>query len=69
MNNVVKATASFYQRTSIMGVLGDVVQDSICKGFVPGTEPNRSLKWNGNTIPCHDRQYNLFKTLKGADFR
>ncbi|KAJ6668404.1 hypothetical protein lerEdw1_015781 [Lerista edwardsae] len=57
------------QPTSIMGVLGDVVQDSICKGFVPGTDPNRSLKWNENTIPCHDRQYNLFKTLKGADFR
>nr|XP_056703064.1 uncharacterized protein CFAP92 [Euleptes europaea] len=41
----------------------------ICRGFIPGSDDFHSLKWNGNIIPCHDREHSMFKTLKGADFR
>ncbi|XP_048347727.1 uncharacterized protein CFAP92 isoform X2 [Sphaerodactylus townsendi] len=47
----------------------DRVESDICRGFIPGGDDFHSLKWNGNAIPCHDRECNMFKTLKGADFR
>ncbi|XP_077181750.1 uncharacterized protein CFAP92 isoform X2 [Paroedura picta] len=47
----------------------DRVESDICRGFIPGSDDHHTLKWNGNIIPCHDREYNIFKTLKGADFR
>ncbi|XP_061474116.1 uncharacterized protein CFAP92 isoform X3 [Rhineura floridana] len=57
------------QPTPILGTLDNVEESSICQGFVPGSETHHSLKWNGNIIPCYDRKHNVFKTLKGADFR
>ncbi|XP_021265324.1 uncharacterized protein KIAA1257 homolog [Numida meleagris] len=41
---------------------------SICSGFVPGLQDHHSLKWNGNIIPCHNREHKKFEKLKGADF-
>ncbi|XP_074862004.1 uncharacterized protein CFAP92 [Carettochelys insculpta] len=41
---------------------------STTKGFVPGLEDQHSLNWNGNIIPCHDREHTKFEKLKGADF-
>ncbi|XP_053150347.1 uncharacterized protein CFAP92 isoform X2 [Hemicordylus capensis] len=52
-----------------VGFLDEVGGENICRGFVPGIEADHSLKWNGNIIPCHNREHNVFKTLKGADFR
>ncbi|XP_015262916.1 PREDICTED: uncharacterized protein KIAA1257 homolog [Gekko japonicus] len=45
------------------------VESDICRGFIPGNDDFHSLKWSKNVIPCHDREYSVFKTLKGADFR
>ncbi|XP_054832357.1 uncharacterized protein FLJ43738-like, partial [Eublepharis macularius] len=44
-------------------------ESGICRGLIPGNDDFHNLKGNGNVIPCHDRKYNMFKTLKGADFR
>ncbi|XP_060119597.1 uncharacterized protein FLJ43738-like [Heteronotia binoei] len=44
-------------------------ESDICRGFIPGSDDFHSLKWSRNVIPCHDREYRMFKTLKGADFR
>ncbi|MEE6501572.1 hypothetical protein FKM82_004251 [Ascaphus truei] len=40
----------------------------ITDGFVPGEQEYHSLKWNGNIIPCHNREHQKFQHLKGKDF-
>uniref|UniRef100_A0ABM5FK60 Uncharacterized protein CFAP92 isoform X6 n=1 Tax=Pogona vitticeps TaxID=103695 RepID=A0ABM5FK60_9SAUR len=53
----------------VLGMLDDVADDTVCKGFVPGADTSQSLKMNKNIIPCYDRKYSFFKNLRGADFR
>ncbi|KAM3844709.1 uncharacterized protein CFAP92 [Vipera latastei] len=56
------------QSIPVLGVLGNMEECSPCKGFVPGADIHHSLMSNHN-IPCYDRAHNVFKNLKGADFR
>ncbi|XP_039205374.1 uncharacterized protein KIAA1257 homolog isoform X2 [Crotalus tigris] len=56
------------QSLPVLGVLGNMEECSPCKGFVPGADIHRSLMSSHN-IPCYDRAHDVFKTLKGADFR
>ncbi|XP_042311413.1 uncharacterized protein KIAA1257 homolog isoform X1 [Sceloporus undulatus] len=57
------------QPTPAAKILDTVVMASSGKGFVPGNDPHLSLKSSINIIPCYDRKHNVFKSLKGADFR
>nr|XP_060615873.1 uncharacterized protein CFAP92 [Anolis sagrei ordinatus] len=57
------------QPTPVTEKFDEVVEVRYGKGYVPGDDPHLGLMANINIIPCYDRQHNVFKTLKGADFR
>ncbi|KAM6468061.1 uncharacterized protein CFAP92 isoform 1-T2 [Liasis olivaceus] len=56
------------QSPPALGILDNMEESSPCKGFVPGPDIHHSLMSNHN-IPCYNRAHNVFKALKGADFR